>query len=572
MKKLKNILRNWIKAIHALFFISKPKKDSQSFIQTSDRVSPPVIEKPKKVKSTTKTDKPKVQNSEKTFTCKNNANSKRKEILTDIPQNPEQIFKKIFRVKYDYSVHSLDYEKYPMILIPNKNTIIKPFQKCRNGLLGKSEKGFLPYLKKYFSECLNIEADACLIAKRTDWPYEPDFALWQLEGDNLVMLDIEIDEPYDGFNKQPIHCYGEDIGRNKDFLNRGWTVIRFAEDQILNYPRNCCYVIAETLSKILPGYQIPEILKQFDSLREIDRWNSDDAQKMIKQKAREKLYGEDFGYMVETEKEISVEDQFSNIEEKVIDQYSDIIQPKKEGVSIKRKRTVVSNPNRAVVAEPAARNMEKKPPTNNITSTTEDSSEKLKKIRKTATDLDEQKSGIDSNGEIKKHGTPTKKTRHHGGVFDSEIERFMKPKSNKFPKAHRQKYIIERQFPFLKCHITNKKLICKGTISHEGIDEYKIRIEYREGCYPQVFIESPHIEPSSHIHMYSNGSLCLFYHEDLKWNDYMSVAEYFIPWTVEWIYYYEIYKITGKWEHEESPVHQEDRAGKSKESVEQILQ
>ena len=55
--------------------------------------------------------------------------------------------------------------------------------------------------------------------------------------------------------------------------------------------------------------------------------------------------------------------------------------------------------------------------------------------------------------------------------------------------------------------------------------------------------------------MYNDGSLCLFYPGDQKWTDYTKIAEYTIPWVIEWINLYEIWKLTGKWEAEESPVH-----------------
>jgi len=55
--------------------------------------------------------------------------------------------------------------------------------------------------------------------------------------------------------------------------------------------------------------------------------------------------------------------------------------------------------------------------------------------------------------------------------------------------------------------------------------------------------------------MYTDGSLCLYYPNDFKWKDYMNLADYFIPWAIEWIYLYEYYLLTGDWKHEEAPGH-----------------
>jgi len=39
-----------------------------------------------------------------------------------------------------------------------------------------------------------------------------------------------------------------------------------------------------------------------------------------------------------------------------------------------------------------------------------------------------------------------------------------------------------------------------------------------------------------------------FYPPDIKWKDTTNIAEYTIPWLIEWIYLYELWKLTGKWE------------------------
>jgi hypothetical protein len=34
----------------------------------------------------------------------------------------------------------------------------------------------------------------------------------------------------------------------------------------------------------------------------------------------------------------------------------------------------------------------------------------------------------------------------------------------------------------------------------------------------------------------------------MKWKDSTKIAAYTIPWTIEWIMLYELWKLTGKWE------------------------
>lgn len=111
-----------------------------------------------------------------------------------------------------------------------------------------------------------------------------------------------------------------------------------------------------------------------------------------------------------------------------------------------------------------------------------------------------------------------------------------------------QKHCIESTFSFLNCRIINGTLICTGELQPEYCDRYKIRIEFREGYAPLVFITSPHIVPQPAIHIYKEGCLCLYYPGEFKWKDSTKIAQYTIPWIVGWILYYEIWKITGKWE------------------------
>ena len=88
--------------------------------------------------------------------------------------------------------------------------------------------------------------------------------------------------------------------------------------------------------------------------------------------------------------------------------------------------------------------------------------------------------------------------------------------------------------------------------------KYTIRIEYN-GSIPKVYVNNqgllyfkgekiPHTYKTSFI---SNNNqivqLCLFYPKYSEWKPYMYIAEYFIPWAIEWLYYYESWRITGQW-------------------------
>lgn len=127
---------------------------------------------------------------------------------------------------------------------------------------------------------------------------------------------------------------------------------------------------------------------------------------------------------------------------------------------------------------------------------------------------------------------------------------------NKYAELSAQQRLIEKHFDWLSCKVTRDNImVCSGWISQPDCDSYKVKIEYVYGREPKTSILSPIIEPSKDIHMYQDHSLCLHYPPDMWWNGRIKIYMYTIPWISEWICCYEIYKITGRWEGTESPVH-----------------
>ncbi|MBU5220469.1 hypothetical protein KQI67_28255 [Bacillus albus] len=80
---------------------------------------------------------------------------------------------------------------------------------------------------------------------------------------------------------------------------------------------------------------------------------------------------------------------------------------------------------------------------------------------------------------------------------------------------------------------------------------YTVKIIYKR-FNPKVFI----IEPCIHRevpHLYGDGSLCLYYPNDNSYNDSLFIADTIIPWTAEWLYYYEKWLEDGIWWGPEAP-------------------
>ena len=130
---------------------------------------------------------------------------------------------------------------------------------------------------------------------------------------------------------------------------------------------------------------------------------------------------------------------------------------------------------------------------------------------------------------------------------------------NKFPKHGVNKYavsmlekrLIESHYDCIRCKVGREgHLKAKGQITPTDYSAtYDFSIEYLPYQKPKVFINKPEIKYNNDIHMYIDGSLCLYYPGDMRWNIGLHLYNSIMPWTAEWLIFYELYKITGKWEH-----------------------
>lgn len=118
-------------------------------------------------------------------------------------------------------------------------------------------------------------------------------------------------------------------------------------------------------------------------------------------------------------------------------------------------------------------------------------------------------------------------------------------KGNSLLLIHEEK-LLQENYDFLETNIKDGVLFVYGTYNQTGI-EYRYRVRY-DGGIPKVVIRSPKLE--YHIHMYKDNTLCLYYPKERKWDSIKDhLYNTIIPWTHEWILYYEIYRQTGIWEH-----------------------
>jgi hypothetical protein len=115
----------------------------------------------------------------------------------------------------------------------------------------------------------------------------------------------------------------------------------------------------------------------------------------------------------------------------------------------------------------------------------------------------------------------------------------------------REKALLQAHYDFFSFDISDGALYCYGEFKPTDYSiTYKYRVKYNPLKSPSVTVRYPVITYHDDIHMYpKDDSLCLYHKSDLVWNDSHHLYNTIIPWTHEWFVYYELYQITGKWEH-----------------------
>ncbi len=115
--------------------------------------------------------------------------------------------------------------------------------------------------------------------------YIPDIVY--LDNASGLRIDIEVDEPYD--QRGPRHCFGSDQDEDRDlfFEQKGWIVLRLAEQQIVCWPDSCCKLVAQVIADL---YRDSSPLTPFQSIPDLKRvphWDYQEAMMMAARKERQ---------------------------------------------------------------------------------------------------------------------------------------------------------------------------------------------------------------------------------------------------------------------------------------------
>lgn len=175
-------------------------------------------------------------------------------------------------------------DAYPIVLSPAKGSLLKLPRYGRSNIRGYKEPDFLTALQEEFAD-IKVSDDMHMKVPGRITPYEPDFVLYD-EALNLY-IDVEIDEPYDGFSRLATHTIeGRDAVRDIFFKESGWVVVRFTERQV----HLSCSQCINYLRSIVDSMRGQAVTLPYIAKKE-GRWNKNQSAQWERELYREKYLG-----------------------------------------------------------------------------------------------------------------------------------------------------------------------------------------------------------------------------------------------------------------------------------------
>ncbi len=121
-------------------------------------------------------------------------------------------------------------------------------------------------------------------------------------------------------------------------------------------------------------------------------------------------------------------------------------------------------------------------------------------------------------------------------------------KADKYRKVVTEQALLRETFSFLNSRISGLELTCRGRIQPtEHSRSYRVEIQYAPWDSPEVRVIDPKIQFTGGVHMYRNDSLCLYDWREQPWQNNWHLYKTIVPWIAEWLLYYELWLLTGRW-------------------------
>jgi hypothetical protein len=102
---------------------------------------------------------------------------------------------------------------------------------------------------------------------------------------------------------------------------------------------------------------------------------------------------------------------------------------------------------------------------------------------------------------------------------------------------------------------------------------YRLRVEYRLGDVPRVFVEEPDLwgvtdgRRLPHVYEQHPPRLCLYLPGTGEWTPAMRLDQTIVPWAILWLFYFEEWLRSNEWKG--GGMHPEKKKGRRREGAEE---
>lgn len=128
--------------------------------------------------------------------------------------------------------------------------------------------------------------------------------------------------------------------------------------------------------------------------------------------------------------------------------------------------------------------------------------------------------------------------------------------SNKHLPISAQLSVLNKYFPNGKTRVKTPTQLRweMDVVPTPNSATYRIRIDYSIGKSPKIYvIDPPNLKKAEgkdqlpHVYSTKDQQLCLYYPKIGEWTGSMFIAKTLVPWASEWLFFYEIWVLTGEW-------------------------
>lgn len=239
-----------------------------------------------------------------------------KQIIKSEPNNEQTGDLKIMFTPNSYFAQAEQY-RYPVVKMPKLNSNLKLPRIGRSNQKGYKENDFYNQLIAKIKD-ISITDNVHMVIPNFNKPYEPDIVLFDKKLN--LYIDVEIDEPYDGYYRYPTHCTNPEEAIKQDdirdlfFTESGWLVIRFTEKQVHRYANECIDYIQNVLDSIYDRNFTTEVKCEREK-----QWDANQCIQWQKTYYREKYLGIERFNKQHTYKEIEIDTEETEAIEQALD-------------------------------------------------------------------------------------------------------------------------------------------------------------------------------------------------------------------------------------------------------------